>query len=201
MGTPHTQTSLDLTTSKMPSPVGNYVPQSTIGMPRPHVTTTVGTAMAQLPTSSGNSAPVKVVMPTGSPRGNRFAPSTDMSQKNIMTAILQAKGPIVNQQALRCSFKFLRHLTAKPFLSAATNLQKLGLGLVITCGFSKYFMKKPPLEVANILVGRPELCTMGYYKERYSMPTSPVITESMRTRLVKAGLVPPDYFQHPFHKK
>ena len=117
-----------------------------------------------------------------------------MSQKNIMAAILQAKGPIVNRQVVRGGWRFLRHLKSQPYLSACSQLQILDFGSEITLNTSQFFLKRPPDQVASILAEYPELCSLDDYTERYSMPTPAVIAEKVRLKLINSGKVPPDLF-------
>ena len=127
-------------------------------------------------------------------RSTNLGTHSEMSQKNIMAAILQTKGPIVNHQVVRGGWRFLRHLTSRPYLSACIQLQKLNLGSVITISTSQFFLKRPPVQVASILAAYPELCNLDYYSGRYFMPTSTVIAEKMRLKLINSGQVPIDLF-------
>ena len=111
-----------------------------------------------------------------------------------MAAILQTKGPIITHQAVRGSWRFLRHLASKPYVSAAMQLQKLNFGAVVNVGTSQYFKKKRPDEVSSLLLAHPDLCTLEYYDARFHMPTSSYITPNMRLKLIDFGIVPPDFF-------
>ena len=124
----------------------------------------------------------------------RLGANAEMSQKNIMSAILQTKGPIVTHQVVRGSWRFLRHVTSKAYLSAATRIANSNLGSVVDVNKSHYFVKRPPHEVVQFLTLNPGICNPDYYTERYRLPTSSAITRNMRNKLIDLRIVPHDFF-------
>ncbi|XP_072015233.1 uncharacterized protein [Amphiura filiformis] len=203
-GPPHTEGSPGNPNYSTPS-----TSQQATAFPSPSSDTPAaqGSPYSQQPGTS-SSVPI-FPMPLSSPSGSRastspgtarrfktgkLAPSTEMTQRNIMAAILQTKGPIVTHQAVRGSWRFLRHLASRPYLAAAVQLQNLNFGSVVTVNTSQYFFKKRPMEIVDLLTANPDLCGVEFYNARFNMPTSSAITQNMRLKLIDLGHVPPDFF-------
>lgn len=121
-----------------------------------------------------------------------------MTRRNIMAAVLQSAGKVVKHKMLVSNWKFLNMLTSKQFVTAASDLQEIGLGSLITLPTSsrpsQVFIKKLPQEVAPVLEENPDLCTVEYYAVRFNLPTSKYVTQQMREKLVSMGLVPYEWF-------
>ncbi len=86
------------------------------------------------------------------------------------------------------------------FQLAANRLEKMGFGSVILLRQlsqeSTVFIKKAPLEVAQLLMAKEnsELCTLGEYESRFEQPPSLAITKTMQQHLINQKYVHPQYF-------
>ena len=138
-------------------------------------------------------------MPTSGGPGGPLLQSSTLSRRNIMAAILQTAGKIVKHKMLVSNWKFLNMLTAKQFLTAASDLQEIGLGSLAslqTVGRPTIvFIKKVPSEAEEVLDSNPDLCTVRYYATRFSMPNSKYISVTLQDKLVASGLVPAAWFE------
>ncbi len=125
--------------------------------------------------------------------GPNFGASTAMTKQNIMSAILKTKGPAVTHRVVNCSYTFLRMLTAKQFMTVASELESIGLGTIVSlksAGRPTYlYLKHPPENVRGILEANPDLCSLGYYTSRYEMPISKIMSPSIREALRSMGLI------------
>lgn len=87
------------------------------------------------------------------------------------------------------------------FQVAATRLQKLGFGSLVTLrhqGLSSLvFVKKLPAEVAGLLQTKEcdDLCTLDEYQSRFDKPPSAAIKKSLQDALIQENLVHPDCFK------
>ena len=113
-----------------------------------------------------------------------------------MTAILHTAGPVSTRYAIRQNWRFLRKVPPQEFCLAATDLQSMNLGTLVTLRTvnaiaSKVFIKRAPSDVIDILMARPDLrCLPDLYRERYRKPAAKAITFAVRARLIKMKLVP-----------
>ena len=115
-----------------------------------------------------------------------------------MAAILQTAGKAVKHKMLVSNWTFLNMLTAKQFLTAAHDLQAVGLGTVMSMSTAgrptRLFIKKHPREAASALEANLDLCEPAYYAVRFNMRTSKYITQLQREKLVDMGMVPHQWF-------
>ena len=115
---------------------------------------------------------------------------------DVMKGMLNTTGPVCNRDTTR-SNKLLRSLKSAQFVEAATELERLHLGKLVTLaanqgkGYASYvFVKKSPDEAAQVLSANPDLCSLDVYSERYNKPPSKSIGFILRARLVAMKLVP-----------
>ena len=111
-----------------------------------------------------------------------------------MAAILQTRGPVVEHKVVVWNFKFLKMMTAKQFVAAATELHEANLGqmMSVKCGGRPYmvFIKRPPEEIQDALLMNQDLCQVDYYATRYRLPVSKSVSFALRASLVQSGVVP-----------
>ncbi len=118
--------------------------------------------------------------------------------RSIMSAILQAAGPVAITNSLRQNRKIFRNLSAQQFLEAANELQDIGLGNLVdvttTGSCTPVFVKNPPEMVEDSLNANPDLCDLGVYTTRYNSPASKSISFTLRGKLVAMKLVSKNHF-------
>ena len=88
-------------------------------------------------------------------------------------------------------------LSAKQFQQAGHELEKLGLGSLLTCqgsGKLSVFVKKLPSDVGIYLSANKDLCSLEHYTERFFQPSSKILSEKVKSRLVAEGIVPQHLF-------
>lgn len=125
-------------------------------------------------------------------------PSTTLSRRSIMSGILQSAGPVAITNSLRQNRKIFRNMSAEHFVIAATELQDLGFGNLVSVTTSgpstPVFVKNPPDVVEDLLLENPDLCTADVYSTRYNMSASKSISFTLRGRLVALKLVSKNHF-------
>ena len=125
----------------------------------------------------------------------KLSQRAEPSKRNIMSAILQTRGPVVEHKVVAWTWKFLKMLTVKQFLTAANELQESNLGHVVTVPHnggrtSTVFIKQPLDEIRDALAINIDLCPLDYYDTRYKLPVSKSVSLQLRASLVQNGLVP-----------
>ena len=116
------------------------------------------------------------------------------SNKNIMSGILLAPGPIATRLNVKnMSPAFQLGVSKAKFMLAANQLQDAGLGsLVVLDKISSkayVFVKKPPGEMRALLESEEHLCNIEEYEDRYNMPTPASVTQRMKACLIEKGLL------------
>ena len=118
-----------------------------------------------------------------------------------MAAILKVPGPVVTPKAVKSTRRcFLHHLTTNNFIEAAEELEKASFGKMVTMQNSggitvlKTFLKKPPVEVEQLLSVNPDLCNFEFYSMQYAKGSPKSISFSLRAKLVAMKLVAQDHF-------
>ena len=138
---------------------------------------------------------IAVALETGHVKRPHLGSQTSMTKTNIISAILNSKGPAVTHRVMNSGYSFLKMLTAKQFQSIAKEVETYGLGqfVAVQTGSSRPSMvliKAPPDEARPILEANLHLCSPDHYSMRYKQPMSKIINESVRRRLIATGLVP-----------
>ena len=111
-----------------------------------------------------------------------------------MAALMQTLGPVSTNKSISCNWRFLRSLTAKQFETAATELNRLGLGKMVTINPGRgqhqlVFVKNRPEEVQEVLEANPDLCRYDVYAARFRKQSPKTIGLKVRFKLVEMGLV------------
>ena len=114
-----------------------------------------------------------------------------------MAAILLTSGPVSTHKAARKLKKYLSSINISQFIKAATNLERLGLGSLVsmmTAGSRPchVFVKKRPEEVRAVLMDNADLCSVEDYEDRYHNPLPAAISPPQVTRLIELGFVTVD---------
>ncbi len=127
----------------------------------------------------------------------RLGQNGNLTKRSIMAAILQTTGPISTHRVVRLSWKFLRMVSVKQFEAASQELEKLGMGILMTCqgsGKLSVFIKKLPSEIGAFLMENQDLCPLEYYTSRFFQPSSKMIKDRVKNQLVADGVVSPHLF-------
>ena len=117
-----------------------------------------------------------------------------ISQTDIMKAILETTGPVATPLALKAVKRSMRLVSSKQFVEAAEKLEKCNFGklMKISMGLrglpAVVFIKKPPSEM-EILRTNPEWCTFDVYTARYAKAPSKAVGLQLRAKLVSMKLV------------
>ena len=116
-----------------------------------------------------------------------------------MSAILQTTGPVSNTKAVKNTSRSLQSLKLTRFHEAATELENINLGNLVTLSQKKghafkVFVKKPPPEAERVLIENPDLCSLEKYAARYNKPPSKAIGLQLRASLAAMKLVPKKFF-------
>ena len=87
----------------------------------------------------------------------------------LKTAILLTAGPVSSFKSfIQSGPSSLRtRVTKQQYVIAIQELKNINLG---TNFLQRYFVKKPPEEVTEVLTVNPELCAIMDYRERYMLP-------------------------------
>lgn len=122
-----------------------------------------------------------------------------IGMQDIMTAILQTKGPVATLMAVKSAKMSIRSMGVKDFIEASTALENLNFGRVVGVGQGHrgkqyVFLKRAPQEAAEALGANPELCSQDVYAARYAKSSSKAIGFQLRAKLVAMKLVSQDHF-------
>ena len=130
---------------------------------------------------------------TNKKRGTQTGPVT---QRDIMSAIVQVRGPITTHNVVRRNWNSLRGISAQDFEGACHELETLGLGNLVNTsdkagGHGKLvFIKKDPDEIGDALEGNSDLCFLEIYRHRYHQSPSKTISLVLKAKLVSQKLLP-----------
>ena len=108
-------------------------------------------------------------------------------------------GPVSTPKAVKATKLRLHLSTTEQFIEAAKELQKANFGSLIsiesTNGQTLYvFVKKPPVEVEEVLSVNPDLCDNAVYAARYMNNPPKAIGFALRAKLVAMNLVSQNHF-------
>ncbi len=111
-----------------------------------------------------------------------------------MAAILQTAGPVSICQAIRWNWQFLRTTTVQQFQAAASRLEALGFGSLVSMGGPSHrgmlvFVKAKPEQVVEQVQLNEDLCSWAVYSARYHKTATKCITWKIRSQLINMGLV------------
>lgn len=121
----------------------------------------------------------------------------DLTDRKIMSAILQTRGPIVTPAVVKSNCNSLHMMTTSEFLKAAQDLHNMGLGTLASIGTkvgrggtpATVYVKKPLEDIEQVLEANPDLCGVEYYATRYNLSASKAIGLGTRFRVAEMGLV------------
>ena len=127
----------------------------------------------------------------------RLPQHSELTPRNIMSAILQSRSPVSTHATIRQSWKFLRKLSAADFEKAALDLQESGFGTYWkeSAGGKLRrgaFIKKMPEEVVEVLGSNQDLCSQELYSAEFKQSPSKSIDVRLRAKLVDSRLVTKD---------
>ena len=116
-----------------------------------------------------------------------------------MSAILLSAGPVSTSEAMKYTSRRLHDLKAMRFSEAATELQNINLGTLVSISqtkgrVNKVFVKKSPEEAEQVLGANPHLCSVDNYTARYNKPPSKAIGLQLKAKLVAMKIVPKKIF-------
>ena len=116
-----------------------------------------------------------------------------------MSAILLTAGPVSTSEAVKNTSRRLHYLKSTRFFEAATELQNINLGTLVSLSQQrgvghKVFVKKSPEEADQVLGANPQLCSVENYTARYRKPPSKAIGLQLKAKLVAMKLVPKKIF-------
>ncbi|XP_072016043.1 uncharacterized protein [Amphiura filiformis] len=153
---------------------------------------TSGTFITPVPASmfQGLSAGASTSASQRSPNPSRVVRrQVTWTVKELMSAILLSKGPVVTPSAIQKNGPhYLRHVSKKQFMNAATKLHQMNLGILVNLT-SAVFVKKTPVEAKLMEEHYKDLCTMDQYIDRYFQPLPRIISSFLREKLVAMGLM------------